>query len=159
MYIYGCLVLDSNTVVTTSFSETGVSFDGGDSFSYFSDTNGGNRIIVGKDGHLYSTRYAYYDSNVRLSRSINPVDDLLKVTENLSNHEIQIFPNPATDQVNVFSETSNINLTVFSNDGALIESREVFNSHIIDVSRYKTGIYLFQISTNGITTTHKIIIK
>ena len=159
MYIYGCLVLDNNTVVTTSFLETGVSFDGGDSFSYFSDTNGGNRIIVGKDDHLYSTRYAYYDSNVRLSRSINPVDDLLKVTENLSNHEIQIFPNPATDQVNVFSETSNINLTVFSNDGALIESREVFNSHIIDVSRYKTGIYLFQISTNGITTTHKIIIK
>ena len=159
MYIYGCLFLDETTVVTTSFLETGISFDGGDNFTYYSDDQGGNRIIVGKDGHLYSTFYSTYSMSAKLCRSINTVDDLLKVNEHLSHEEIKVFPNPATNEVKVFSESSHIELTVFSSNGAMMESHEGHNSYNIDMSGYSKGIYLFQTTCDGKTKTHKIIVK
>ena len=159
MYIYGCLFLDETTVVTTSFLETGISFDGGDNFTYYSDNQGGNRIIVGKDGHLYSTFYSTYSMSANLCRSINSVDDLLKVNEHLLHEEIKVYPNPASNEVKVFSESSHIELKVFSSNGIMIESHEGFHQLVIDVSRYHAGVYLFQITSNKRTITWIIIIK
>lgn len=156
MYIYGCLFLDEKTVVTTSFSETGISFDGGESFTYCSDNQGGNRIIVGNDGHLYSTFYA---NTSRLFRSINPVDDLLKVNDYSLHDEIAVFPNPATDKVQIVSENNNFVLKVYSSIGTMMDSQEGFHRLVIDISRYCAGIYLFQITSNKRTITRKIIIK
>ena len=147
MYIYGCLALENKTVVTTSFLETGVSFDGGDTFSYYYDDNGGNRIIVGKDGHLYSARYAHFDSNVRLSRSMNTVDDLLNVNEHLSYDEaVSIYPNPTNGLATV--------------TGKNLKSAEVFNilgqrvakvqgqgeTMQIDIAKLPAGVYFVNVT-------------
>ena len=156
MPVYGCVFIENETIVTTNKFETTVSFDGGNSFTTITDQNGGNRIVVGKDGHLYST---FYTNNAKLSRSVNPVDDLLKVNEQAAHDEITVYPNPATDGINVFSESSHIELKVYSSNGTMMESREGDNSYTIDVSGYSKGIYLFQITSNGKITTHKIIVK
>lgn len=157
MPVYGCVFIENETIVTTNKFVTTVSFDGGNSFTTITDQNGGNRIIVGEDGHLYTT---FYTNNVKLSRSINTVDDLLNVNEQSAHDEIMVSPNPATNEVKAFSESSHIELKVFSSNGAMMESREGNNSYTIDVSGYGKGIYLFQTTTsNGKTTTHKIIVK
>ncbi len=159
MFVFGCLFLNDSIVLTTGAYETGISFDGGEYFSYCSDDKGGNRIIAGKDGHLYSTFYSAYSMSAKLCRSINSVDDLLKVTEDPSHEDIAVFPNPSTDEVQVCSENCKIELKVCSSDGFMIDSHEGFNRLVIDVSRYHAGVYLFQITSNNRTITRKILIK
>ena len=159
MFVFGCLFLNDNIVLTTGAYETGISFDGGENFSYCSDDKGGNRIIAGKDGHLYSSFYSAYSMSAKLCRSINTVDDLLKVTEGPSHEDITVFPNPATDEVQVCSENCKIELKVYSSVGFMIDSHEGFNRLVIDVSRYHAGVYLFHITSNNRTTTQKIIVK
>ena len=157
MAVYGCVFLNHSTIVTTNEFETMVSFDGGNSFTSIPDRNGGNRVIVGKDGYLYSSKYSSHDAII--SRSLYMVDDILQIEESPFYDGLNVFPNPATNEVIVHSENANIQLKVFSSDGAMMESHDGVDTLVINVSGYSKGIYLFQITSNEKTTTHKIIIK
>ena len=143
MPVYGCVFIENETIVTTNKFVTTVSFDGGNSFTTITDQNGGNRIIVGKDGHLYTT---FYTNNVKLSRSINTVDDLLNVNEHLSYDEaVSIYPNPTNGLATV--------------TGKNLKSAEVFNilgqrvakvqgqgeTLQIDIANLPAGVYFVNI--------------
>ena len=82
-------------------------------------------------------------------------------TNDLSNpDEINIFPNPTTDQVRIESTQSRIeNIQVFDATGQLVLSHLAIAKHqeTIDLSAYANGIYFIQIRTDKGITTKKVI--
>ena len=140
MPVYGCVFIKDATIVTTNKFETKVSFDGGNSFITVPDQNGGNRIIIGKDGHLYST---FYTNEAKLSRSINTVGDLLKVKEHPSHEEMNVFPNPTNGLVCIEGATVS-EVQVYNAMGQLVKT--VQNTNEIDMGHLPEGIYFLRIT-------------
>ena len=157
MPIYGCTFLDDNKVIACC-NKTYISNDGGQSFVSIDDAKGGSRIIAGKDGYLYSV-FCDYIFGPWLTKSINPIDDLLHLEDFYDCESVSIYPNPALDEVIISSEGNFFNLNVYSSDGALVANKEAQDLFVLDVTDYKKGVYLLQIIIDEKITTHKIIVK
>lgn len=71
----------------------------------------------------------------------------LEVTEN-ENIDFQLYPNPASQTINVSEQQGNFTITDTKGQVVLIG---VLNQSGIDVSNLENGIYLFQIENKGIT--------
>ncbi|EJL71704.1 peptide-N-glycosidase F-related protein [Chryseobacterium populi] len=72
--------------------------------------------------------------------------------------DVNIYPNPTSDFVNIKSETEVVSAAVFSADGKKLA--ETYKTNKIDLSSYSTGVYFLNIVLkNGITFKHKIIRK
>lgn len=156
MRIRGCTFLDDNKVIACG-SKTYISNDGGQSFVSVDDANGGSRIIAGKDGYLYSVLWTW--SQTLLTKSINPIDDLLHLNDYSYNKQVSVSPNPATNAVTINFADTYFQLNVYSSDGTLVASKVGQDTFALDVTDYKKGVYLFQIIVDNKITTHKIIIK
>ena len=104
-----------------------------------------SRIATTVDTELYL-------DNVRITGF--PTSAIDKVTKNGFN----IFPNPATDVVNVSVEEGQVaSVDVLTLDGKVVVSTT--NSKV-DVSELTSGMYLFTVrSTYGATTTQKVTVK
>ncbi len=75
-----------------------------------------------------------------------------------------IYPNPTNDIVTIsyYNTISNVHYTLFDVEGKVLANKElngraVKNSEQIDLSFFANGIYILQLSADGITTTKKII--
>ncbi|WP_347217766.1 peptide-N-glycosidase F-related protein [Chryseobacterium sp.] len=72
--------------------------------------------------------------------------------------EVNIYPNPTTDFVNIKSKEDVVSMTLFSMDGRKLS--EVYRENKINLSSYSTGIYFLNIVLkDGTTFKHKIIKK
>ncbi|MEY8759580.1 peptide-N-glycosidase F-related protein [Chryseobacterium tongliaoense] len=72
--------------------------------------------------------------------------------------DVNIYPNPTSDFVNIKSEAEVVSVSVFSADGKKLA--ETYKANTIDLSSYSTGVYFLNIvMKNGITFKHKIIKK
>lgn len=72
--------------------------------------------------------------------------------------DVNIYPNPTSDFVNIKSKVNVTSLTLFSIDGKKLS--ENYNEDRIDLSAYGTGIYFLNIVLkDGTTFKHKIIKK
>jgi hypothetical protein len=72
----------------------------------------------------------------------------------------QIFPNPATDLVNVKSDYHVTSLEVLNNAGQVIYAEEVESSNFnVNVSAYERGIYYFRLKTDDQVILRKIALK
>lgn len=72
--------------------------------------------------------------------------------------DVNIYPNPTSDFVNIKSEAEVVSVAVFSADGKKLT--ETYKTNAIDLSSYSTGVYFLNIVLkNGITFKHKIIRK
>lgn len=73
---------------------------------------------------------------------------------------LRIYPNPANDKIVILSEDETpMNLTVVDMQGRTIDAyRAVSNQHQIDISRWNSGCYLLNFTTeNGINYSKKLI--
>jgi hypothetical protein len=77
-----------------------------------------------------------------------------------------IYPNPADDNVTLdFSESDarNVTISLIDISGRQLETQQINGSDqrriSINVSEYAAGMYLLQISQEGVQSTEKIIIK
>jgi len=76
-------------------------------------------------------------------------------THDLGNAEINIFPNPATDKINVESDDKNLQLLLFDSQGKLLIAQEKLT---MDISSFPKGVYFLSIEDlNGNTAVEKII--
>ncbi len=74
-------------------------------------------------------------------------DDDTSVTE-ISIQDIQAYPNPASSNLNVVSNSLMNNITVFDITGRVVISTDVNdNSHVLDVSTLNNGLYIMQVNT------------
>jgi hypothetical protein len=78
--------------------------------------------------------------------------------EKVSDAKMILFPNPATDRLDIQGQAANVVITVFDLSGKkLIEEK---NNTSVDISALKTGIYTISVLTpEGEKTIHKVIKK
>ena len=90
------------------------------------------------------------------------VSILVTAVESLEAAEVSLFPNPATNSLNISSNTDIKQITVFNYVGHLVFNQE-FSSRktaILNTSLYQAGIYVIRIDTeNGAITKRVIITK
>ena len=95
------------------------------------------------------------------------VTGLLSVSENQLNENLTVFPNPATNEVNVvFSNITfdNVDLSIVNSLGQLLKkidrsTTNGANRLTLDVSNYASGLYFVNITVDGISITKKLLIK
>jgi len=92
------------------------------------------------------------------SNSIN-VDVVTGVDEVLAN-STKVFPNPATDLVNVNSDFTIESITVYNHAGQIVVNEEV-NSKLyqVNTSQYQSGVYFIQINTKEGQISKRVPIK
>lgn len=102
-------------------------------------------------------------SYYRIQESFGQHRDTIEVFNPSGNAEVFLFPNPASDVINVYRNDKDVeiaSLVVFSLDGKLI-----FKSYIesqkksFDISQLSDGLYFFQYSISTGTVTRKILIS
>ncbi|KAA1242831.1 choice-of-anchor J domain-containing protein [Aquimarina sp. RZ0] len=114
--------------------------------------------IVHEQAGIGITGEAFYVDNIEYTQE----DITLSVDDNSSTENVfQIYPNPANDEINIKSNAIIEEISVSNLLGQttyqVINNSQVFN---LNLKNWKTGIYLFKISTNnGLSTVKKIIIK
>ena len=91
---------------------------------------------------------------IELNSENNAPCDVLS-TEEFSIQDVAIYPNPASDIININSSRSINRIEVYNSLGALI--LQVNDTHKINVSNFDSGIYFLRISSNTRSITKKII--
>lgn len=103
-------------------------------------------IFTGQQGEVYLSVYMQGKSNASLN-----VKDVKTI-------DVNIYPNPTTDFVNIKSKEDVASMTLFSMDGKKLT--EVYKENRVDLSSYSTGVYFLSIVLkDGTTFKHKIIKK
>ncbi|SDJ20002.1 peptide-N-glycosidase F-related protein [Chryseobacterium jejuense] len=103
-------------------------------------------VFNGKDGDVFLSVYMQGKSNASLH-----VKDVKTI-------DVNIYPNPTTDFVNVKSKEDVASMTLFSIDGRKLA--EIYRENRINLSSYNTGVYFLNIVLkDGTTFKHKIIKK
>jgi hypothetical protein len=74
-------------------------------------------------------------------------------------HRISLFPTIATDKLTIVSDDSLISATIFSLDGAKMQTVSLINNMSIDVSKLIKGSYLLSIITQNVGIEHFKFIK
>lgn len=84
----------------------------------------------------------------------NPIT--LKIEPNEQNNLISIYPNPATENVNIKCSKPVENISLYSLSGQLILVPEK-NSEIISLKEFENGVYILQITVESNTYCYKLI--
>ncbi|MBI9067882.1 MAG: T9SS type A sorting domain-containing protein [Salinivirgaceae bacterium] len=142
----------SNTVMLSAdFPEWLTFIDNGDGTAKLTGTPSEDGIysvsILATGDYFYSTQTFAIEV---LTVGINDLNDT----------EIGIFPNPASNFVNIHSEKSISNISIINAVGYTIENISGSGNNMnIDISKYQTGYYLISIETEGNLTIHPLVIK
>lgn len=88
------------------------------------------------------------------------------IDENLGTIDFNIFPNPASDFVNIkFNEyNTNVKVEILNAVGQVVYSESPYNTSMgevaeINTSNFKSGIYFVKITADGKLTTEKLVIE
>ena len=108
--------------------------------------------------------YQYYVTALWDDGESNPSNtitvDVLEGIEDILFNSTQIFPNPATDVVNIKSDFTIESVTVYNYAGQAVVSEAVNNKiYQVNTSEYQAGIYFFQIDTKEGRISKRVIIK
>lgn len=133
-------------------------------YDYNSSTNNNRvafiKVINGEhdwygDTELYDIGYA--NEIQKFFRGEQPTNVGI---ENVSNIKCKIYPNPASDIVNITSKQNINKVELYNTAGALVSSTQATNNICkINVNTLKPGIYLARIYTEKGISTNKIVIK
>ncbi|AZA90427.1 Por secretion system C-terminal sorting domain [Chryseobacterium nakagawai] len=103
-------------------------------------------VFNGQQGDVYLSVYMQGKSNASLN-----VKDIKTI-------DVNIYPNPTSDFVNIKTKEDVTSMTLFSMDGRKLT--EVYKENRINLSSYSTGVYFLNIVLkDGTTFKHKIIKK
>jgi endonuclease I len=81
-------------------------------------------------------------------------------TNSLELQELNIYPNPAKDLVNVtIKDNTETRIEIYSVLGKLVFNKKINESMSLNISSLKTGLYLFKFIQNDRITTKKLIIQ
>lgn len=96
---------------------------------------------------LFSSDNGQYGMNTPGFFAIDEIEFIGNVgVENISKSTISIYPNPTTEQLNISGYTGNV--SIYSIDGTLLQTRDVNGNATFDVSNLTNGLYLV-VTSNG----------
>lgn len=85
--------------------------------------------------------------------------DNVSISERDKLDGVSVYPNPATDVVNVkFENSDNYTIDVFNVLGELVQSQQVQNNITMSTSEFKSGVYMISISNETSIYTERLII-
>jgi len=125
---------------------------------------------------VYGEDYYYYFYNWQVeTESITCVSEripvsitVVAVNELTEVSDLRVFPNPATDKVNLeltLLEDVNLKLSLTNNFGQVILNEQLGKQglgqriHTVDVSQLPTGVYQLQLSNNERSATMKVVVE
>ncbi|MDD2634352.1 MAG: T9SS type A sorting domain-containing protein [Bacteroidales bacterium] len=88
----------------------------------------------------------------------NTMDFSVKTESIVTKTEMLIYPNPATNQINVFTN-KNAELRIYNCLGSLLREVNLEKQNTIDISNLSNGIYIFRINDGKKSTDKKIVIN
>ncbi|OQX73346.1 MAG: hypothetical protein B6D61_12640 [Bacteroidetes bacterium 4484_249] len=107
--------------------------------------------------HQYYITALYDDGE---SDPTNTIEFVITGTDESLISESKIYPNPASDLVNISSRFEIRTVKVFNYAGQMVTNEQVESKHyMINTSKYNPGIYFFRIETTEGITSKRIIIK
>ncbi len=121
--------------------------------------------VVVNDMYIHeATEYLYVATYGRSSYKLNIADDILGNETDLFASEVKIYPNPASDYLNIstLNSSEKLKVVVFDQLGrtVLIEEINVSNSEDrISLEAVNSGIYYMQLTQGTKKTTKKLIVK
>lgn len=116
-------------------------------------------------GSCYVFAYNYFENysdaepnGIRTRRYAIVHAASLGLEEEISDELFTIYPNPATIQLNISSDSDDYNCTITSMDGrTMLEMDGVNMNETIDVSNFPSGIYLITVNSSGKRKVKKFI--
>jgi hypothetical protein len=111
----------------------------------------------------YDPNYPNYDGNFATYGVSNVVGMTMSITSinEVTDNNVQVYPNPAKDVINVVSDLNVKNITLVNYVGQMVYNQNVNgNSFQVNVSGLGTGMYVVRIETiDGSIITKRITVK
>lgn len=122
------------------------SWDATASANAMTQTNG--MFSIERTGVKSLSPFAVFDENTSLS-----------VGELATTNDVQVYPNPATDAINIsYNGTATATAEVYNLAGSLVKSANVVNGeNTISLNGLNSGIYYIRLAADGATSTHKFV--
>jgi len=112
--------------------------------------------IIGE--HCYEIT-AVYDPQGESDPSNEECETIISVTE-IGNNSTQIYPNPASDVVNIKSDFTINSITIYNYSGQIVSKEQAGNKvYSVNTSNFQSGIYFFQIDTDQGRISQRIVIE
>lgn len=88
------------------------------------------------------------------------LSDLVGINDNVETFEVSIYPNPASDRVNINASSNISNIEVYNYTGQLVYKTDA-RSNIVNfnTSQFESGMYIFKIQTAQGMFVESVIIK
>ncbi|WP_116790407.1 T9SS type A sorting domain-containing protein [Flavobacterium psychrotrophum] len=71
-------------------------------------------------------------------------------------HQFMVYPNPATDYINVLAE-DNYSITAYNTQGSIVLNKENSNAQRVDIAMLPSGFYLFVIRSGNREASYRIV--
>ena len=128
--------------------------DGNDQARLFENTTDPDSSAAGMMG--INAQSEFFTITTAGSNNEFAGNEVLSVGDNVIT-ELSLYPNPATDKVNVVSNNPIDTIEVYDVLGKQVKLLK--NTNEINVSDLKSGIYLFKIYIGDLVSTRKIVVK
>ena len=113
--------------------------------------------------HLNTVFTSYYVTAVYYTGESDPtntVEVLITGMQNQYDKDFLIFPNPASDMVNIKSDFDIFSIKVYNHSGQVVLEKTLqIKNYQFNVSKFIPGLYFFQIETTEGTFNQRIIIQ
>jgi hypothetical protein len=81
-------------------------------------------------------------------------------TDEIANLQVKVYPNPATDKININADRTIDNVRLLNGIGQIVMQIDAGTNHVqLNVEGLKSGIYFLSIETGNTTSTRKLMIK
>lgn len=92
--------------------------------------------------------------------SLMATDITIGVDEQLQGSQLEVYPNPASDRVNIKADSKIENVQVFSHNGQLVyETKAGSNILNLNTAQFEAGLYLFRVQTATGVVTESVVIE
>lgn len=71
--------------------------------------------------------------------------------------QLNLFPNPTSDQVTITMSAPSANLRIYDIQGKLVAEQEVVSGSEVSLKEFQTGVYLFEVISEGNRTVKRIV--
>jgi len=135
--------------------------------NYFSMGQANEIEVIGDDSYM-AIGWMHHEEAILVGGTWMCATHLYIVTPEISTglvrkdpkNDVLVYPNPATDFVNIKSENTIDEITVYNQSGQFVKKIEVGNkSYQLNVSQFMEGLYLIQAKTNAGVNCYRICIK
>jgi hypothetical protein len=126
----------------------GICCEYGEGYVRLLDAQSGDEIFLVNGDYGFGT-----------TRLFATLDSYIGIQENVS-YNIRIYPNPASELVNIVSDVEIISLSIFNNVGQTMETRAIDGKYYsLDIKKFHAGVYTLKITTARGMAVNQIMVE